>query len=91
MESAVEAGLREVVAAREALDSLEAALVARARSRGSTWLELAGVLGLSKQGVRKRHLAVDPIFARRPRRAQTIDEFHEELTEALRARARSLG
>ena len=85
IEGTVDSALRELVAARAALDSLEATLVARARSSGATWSELAAPLGLSKQGIRKRHLAIDPIFARRPSKPPTIDEYHAELAAAIRA------
>jgi hypothetical protein len=83
--STVEAALRELVAARSALDSLEAMLVVRARSSGATWSDLAVCLGLSKQGARKRYLAIDPIFKRRSLRAQTIEEYHAEFVAAMRA------
>jgi hypothetical protein len=86
IEASVDAALREIVATRAALDSLETALVVRARSRGCRWSDLAAPLGLTKQGVRKRHLSVDPIFARRPQAPQTIAEYHAELAAALRAR-----
>jgi hypothetical protein len=86
MEDAVANALNEVVALRAALDSLERALVVRARSQGAGWRELAGPLGLSSQGVRKRHLQSDPLFARRPARAQTIDEYHAEMVAYLRER-----
>jgi hypothetical protein len=85
VEASVDRALREIVAARVALDGLEATLVARARSNGATWADLAGPLNLSKQGVRKRHLAVDPIFARRSGKPQTIEEYHAELAAAVRA------
>ena len=77
--------LRELVTARAALDSREASLVVRARSCGATWAELGRSLGLSKQAVRKRHLALDPIFARRRSRPPTIDEYHAEIAAAMRA------
>ena len=78
--------LRQVVAARLRLDAREAELVVRGRSRGATWAELGSSLGLSKQAARKRHLAIDPIFARRMLRPPTIDEYHAELAAAIRAR-----
>ena len=86
MNQRIETGLREIVSARAALDSLERTLVVRARLQGATWSDLAGPLGLSKQGVRRRHLANDPIFARRPHSPPTIDEYHAEMVAALRAR-----
>ncbi len=85
MSESLRAELREVVAARAALDTLETQLVVRARSSGCTWAELAEDLGLSAAGVRRRHLAVDPVFARRPRQPQTIDAYHEEFVAAMRA------
>ena len=85
----LETALRELIEVRAALDVREAELVVRARAHGATWVELGDALGLSKQAVRKRHLAVDPIFARRPRRPPTIDEYHAELRATLRAGGRS--
>ena len=61
-------GLREIVAVRAALDALETELVAGARGRGCRWQDLGEDLGLSAHGVRKRHLANDPIFACKQRR-----------------------
>lgn len=58
-------GLREILAARAVLDALEAQLIAGARNRGYAWRVLGEDLGLTRQGVRKRHLVVDPIYARR--------------------------
>lgn len=77
--------LRDLVAARVALDAREAELVVRARAHGATWADLGRSLGLSKQAARKRHLAIDPIFARRARRAPTIEEYHAEIAAAMRA------
>lgn len=85
IESTVDTALRELVAARAALDSLEAMLVVRARSHGATWSDLATSLGLSKQGARKRYLAIDPIFQRRSQNPPTIEEYHAEMRAALRA------
>ena len=85
IEGSIDTALREIVEVRAALDSLEATLVARARSRGATWSELADPLSLSKQGARKRHLAIDPIFEQRSRKPQTIDEYHAEFVAAMRA------
>jgi hypothetical protein len=79
------AGLREVVAVREALNSLEAQLVVQARLSGCTWTELAEDLELTPGGVRRRHLAIDPVFARRPVRRSSIDEYHAEFVAAMRA------
>lgn len=86
----IDDALREIVAARARLAVREAELVARARSCGATWVELGGSLGLSKQAARQRHLAIDPIFARRPRRAPTIAGYHAEMMAALRAEGRSV-
>lgn len=59
----VRSGLREVVAARAALDRLEAVLVVEGRRRGYRWSVLGAELGLTGHGVRRRHLARDPIYA----------------------------
>jgi hypothetical protein len=72
------AGLREIVALRAALDGLEAELVAAARGQGCKWRELGDDLGMSGHGVRRRHLAVDPIYAWR---AQREPLFAEDLAE----------
>jgi len=56
--------LKELVALRSSLDSLESQLVATARARGCSWVELGEILGLTPQGASKRHRA-----ARRPGRA----------------------
>jgi len=64
-EDPIDVALREIVAARAALNSLEAALVVRARSYGRSWSELAAPLGVTKQAARSRHVARDPIAARR--------------------------
>jgi hypothetical protein len=61
-------GLREIVAVRAALDALETELVIGARRRRYKWRELGEDLGLSAHGARKRHLAVDPIYAWRSQR-----------------------
>jgi hypothetical protein len=71
-------GLREIVALRAALDDLETELVVGARSRGYKWRELGEDLGLSAHGVRKRHLAVDPIHAWRSQRAPGLEALLEE-------------
>jgi hypothetical protein len=59
----VRAGLREIVAARAALDRLEAALVFEGRRRGYRWAVIGAELGLTAHGARRRHLAIDPIYA----------------------------
>ncbi|HUP33177.1 MAG TPA: hypothetical protein VM184_09115 [Gaiellaceae bacterium] len=64
-EDPLDVALREIVAARAALDSLEATLVVRARSYGRSWSELAAPLGVTKQAARSRHVARDPVAARR--------------------------
>ena len=69
------AGLREIVAVRAVLDALEAELVIAARDRGAKWRELGEDLGMSAHGVRKRHLAVDPIYAWRSQREPTFAEY----------------
>lgn len=63
-------GLRELVVLRAVLDALEAELVVGARERGYKWRDLGEDLGLSPHGVRKRHIAVDPIYAWRRRAAK---------------------
>jgi len=85
MSERLRAGLRDVVAARAALDSLERQLVVQARSSGCTWTELAEDLQLSAAGARRRHLAVDPLLARHSLKPPTIAEYHEEFVAAMRA------
>ena len=75
-------GLREIVALRVVLDALEAELVVGGRLRGYPWSVLAEDLGLSPWGARKRHLAVDPIYARRPAREPTLADVLAALDEA---------
>jgi hypothetical protein len=67
-------GLREIVALRAVLDALEAELVISARGRGYRWRDLGEDLGLSAHGVRKRHIASDPIHAWRAQRARPLDD-----------------
>jgi Homeodomain-like domain len=50
-------GLRAVGALRALLEQLEALQVANARARGWSWQEIAGVLGVSRQAVHKKHAA----------------------------------
>jgi hypothetical protein len=83
LDDQLEAALRELVTARRAIDALEISLVVSARAMGATWAELAEPLALSKQGVRKRHLSVDPIFARRAERPPTLAEYHAEMYAVL--------
>jgi hypothetical protein len=71
-------GLREIVALRAVLYSLETEFVIGARGRGCKWRELGEDLGLSAHGVRKRHLAVDPIHAWRSQRAPGLAALLEE-------------
>jgi hypothetical protein len=52
-------GLRAVAALRRLLEQLEALQVDNARARGWSWQEIAGILGVSRQAVHKKH-------ARRP-------------------------
>jgi hypothetical protein len=83
----VRVGLRELVAVRAALDSLEAELVIQARRRGYRWRELGADLGLSAHGARKRHVARDPIAAlRQPREPMTFEELREALAGMTPAR-----
>jgi hypothetical protein len=83
LDDRLEAALLEVTVARRALADLEASLVVQARAVGATWTEIAAPLSLTKQGVRKRHLAVDPIYARRTQRPPTLDEYYAEMYAAL--------
>lgn len=75
----VHTGLREIVAARAALDGLEAALVVEGRRRGYRWADLGADLGLSLHGVRRRHIGRDPIYAwklsRPPSPAEEVRRF----------------
>ena len=48
-------GLGAVAALRRLLDTLEALQVGCAREQGWSWQEIAGVLGVSKQAVHKKH------------------------------------
>ena len=48
-------GLRAVAALRRLLDTLEGLQVANARSMGWSWQDIAGVLGVSRQAVHKKH------------------------------------
>lgn len=48
-------GLRAVASLRELADRLERLHVHRARWLGWSWQEIAGVLGVSKQAVHKKH------------------------------------
>ena len=48
-------GLEVVVALRRTLEALEAAQVENAFVAGWSWARIAGVLGVSKQAVHKKH------------------------------------
>jgi hypothetical protein len=48
-------GLDATVQLRREMERVEAVLVRRARNRGSTWAEIAGVLGVSKQAIHKKY------------------------------------
>ena len=77
--------LREVVAARAALKTLESRLVVTAREQGVSWGTLATDLGITPQGARQRHRAVDPVVARRPKPQSAMDAFYAEFEAALAA------
>lgn len=79
-------GLREIVAARAALDALETELVIGARRRGYKWRELAQDLNMSAHGARRRHLAHDPIYAWRSQREPGLAEYLAELAASEAAR-----
>jgi hypothetical protein len=91
LEGVVEAGLREIVATRRMLDSIESKLVAKAREDGATWAQLGELLGLTRQGARARHLIVDPVSARTkgPDDLPTMAEYHAEIAALVAAEARS--
>lgn len=48
-------GLRAVAALRRLVEQLEDLQVARARTAGWSWAEIATALGVSKQAVHKKH------------------------------------
>jgi hypothetical protein len=48
-------GLAAVAALRRLLEQLEALQVDNARSQGRRWAEIAGLLGVSKQAVHRKH------------------------------------
>ena len=48
-------GLESVVALRRLLEMLEASQVEHAYVEGWSWAQIAGVLGVSKQAVHKKH------------------------------------
>jgi len=47
--------LRALAQVRNLVERREAVLVRRARNGGSSWAEVAGALGVSKQAVHKKH------------------------------------
>jgi hypothetical protein len=47
--------LQAVARMRAETERLEAVLVRRARNNGSSWAQIAAVLGVSKQAVHKKH------------------------------------
>ena len=85
----IDEALRAIAGARVALTRLERTLVVRARSQGRTWSELAPPLGISKQAVRQRHLAHDPVAASARRRRLTDDEYLERVLAWARANGRA--
>ncbi|WP_017571436.1 hypothetical protein [Nocardiopsis halotolerans] len=48
-------GLDATVRLRRETERVEAVLVRRARNQGSTWTEIAAVLGVSKQPIHKKY------------------------------------
>ena len=87
LERVFEAGLREIVATRRVLDSMESKLVAKAREDGATWAQLGELLGLTRQGARARHLLIDPVSAgtKSPNDPPTMAEYHAEIAALLAA------
>lgn len=77
--------LRDVVAARAVLATLESQLVVAAREQGVSWGALAADLGITRQGARQRHLTVDPVAARRPKPQSAMDAFYAEFHAAMAA------
>ena len=67
--------LRELVRLRRLLTSLESELVRTARLEGESWTTIAEALGLTRQGARQRHLAVDPLPPRRRQRVSGLDAY----------------
>ena len=49
--------LTQITKQRKQLERREATLVRRARNQGYVWEEIAGVLGVTKQAVHKKHAA----------------------------------
>ena len=73
-EDVFRSGLREIVALRAVLVSLESELVVGARLRRHSWRAVGDDLGLSPGGARRRHLAVDPPRTREPYREASLAE-----------------
>ncbi|MFD6951476.1 hypothetical protein A6A08_12345 [Nocardiopsis sp. TSRI0078] len=48
-------GLDAALQLRREMERVEAVLVRRARNQGSTWTEIAEVLGVSKQAIHKKY------------------------------------
>ncbi|MFJ3931944.1 MULTISPECIES: hypothetical protein [unclassified Streptomyces] len=48
-------GLSSVAQLRTEMERIEAVLVRRARNSGTTWPQIAAVMGVSKQAVHKKH------------------------------------
>ncbi|NYH51494.1 MULTISPECIES: hypothetical protein [Nocardiopsis] len=48
-------GLDAALQIRREMERVEAVLVRRARNQGSTWTEIAEVLGVSKQAIHKKY------------------------------------
>ena len=90
-----EEALRALTALRRELDSLEPELVARALRAGSSWSQIAGALGVSKQAAHRKHRhvldqppAADPSAA--PARILVTAEARR-CVQLAREEARSLG
>ena len=65
--------------ARVALDDFERALVREARVDGSTWDDIGGYVGLSRQGAQKRFKGVGV------EELDALDELHQHQLEAFAA------
>src|SRR3954469_4379394 len=79
-----DAGLRSVVALRDATESLEATHVSAALRAGWSWSRIARALGVTKQAAHKKH-------ANRPRKRLSAVEMHRLLIEPSARRAVFLG
>jgi hypothetical protein len=60
-----EVGLAAVASLRALLESLEALQVDNARTRGWSWQQIAGALGVSKQADHKKHGSGRGLLARK--------------------------